>query len=104
MDNTQRWAHFEESIEKPTMTADEKKKQQERKVRQREVMLGRAEIALEGNKRLLEKRQMERKLNNKDWIATLGHQKNSLQGFKPARSSSRHGISSRETDPESLED
>ncbi|KAL9063552.1 MAG: hypothetical protein Q9161_009412 [Pseudevernia consocians] len=97
MDNTQRWAHFEESIENPTMTEDDKKQQQERKTHQREIMLGRAEIALGGNQRLLEKRQMERKFSNKDWHATLRHQKNSLQGFKLARSSSRDDASSRET-------
>ncbi len=78
MDSTQKWADLEGIVEKPTMTEDEKRKHKERKARELEKMVSRAEIALQGNKRLLEKREVEKKLSNKNWDEHLGDYKSSL--------------------------
>ena len=51
-DYTQKWSDLQESMKKPRMTEDEEKKHKERKARELQIMLERAEIALEGNRRL----------------------------------------------------
>ena len=54
------WPDFGERIEKSTMTEDEKRELKERKARKLQSMVERADMALEGNKRLLDKRQVEK--------------------------------------------
>ena len=52
-DYTQKWSDLLASMEKPAMTANDEKKHKERKARELRIMLERAEIALEGNRRLV---------------------------------------------------
>ncbi|CAD6591718.1 MAG: hypothetical protein ASARMPRED_005567 [Alectoria sarmentosa] len=60
MDAAQKRLDFETSIKKPAaMTEDEIKKQKERKARELQSMLERAERAVEGNRRLLAKKKLE---------------------------------------------
>ena len=54
-DYTQEWSVLQASMNKPTMTADEEKKHKERKARDFQIMLERAETALEGNRCLFGK-------------------------------------------------
>ena len=59
MDAAQKRFDFETSIKKPAaMTEDEVKKQKERKARELQSMLERAERAVEGNRRLLAKKKV----------------------------------------------
>ena len=51
-DYTQHWSDLQASMAKSTMTADEEKRHKERKARELQIMLERARIALEGNRRL----------------------------------------------------
>ena len=104
MDSTQKWADLEGIYEKSTMTEDEKRKQKERKARELEKMVSRAEIALQGNKRLLEKRQVERKFGKKNWDEHLGDYKGSLQSFRLAKPGTQHSSASKEMDPVMHED
>ena len=55
-DYTQEWSDLQKSMKKPTRTEEEEKKHKERKARELKVMLERAEVALEGNKKLFEKK------------------------------------------------
>ena len=55
-DYTQEWSDLQKSMKKPARTEEEEKKHKERKAREMKVMLERAEVALEGNKKLFEKK------------------------------------------------
>ncbi len=59
-------------MKKPTMTAEDEKKHKERKARELQVMLERAEVALEGNRRLFGKKRAggtnDRKNRNDGWF------------------------------------
>ena len=56
-DYTQEWSDLQKSMKKPTRTAEEEKKHKERKAREMKLMLERAEVALEGNRKLFEKKK-----------------------------------------------
>ncbi|CAF9918847.1 hypothetical protein IMSHALPRED_004438 [Imshaugia aleurites] len=60
MATTPKWSDFDGSIQKPAMTADEERRHQERKARELRIMVQRGEVALEGNRRLVEKNRVER--------------------------------------------
>ncbi|CAF9941063.1 MAG: hypothetical protein ALECFALPRED_008979, partial [Alectoria fallacina] len=59
MDAAQKRSDFETSIKKPAMTEDEVKKQKERKAHELQIMLERADRAVEGNRRLLAKKKVQ---------------------------------------------
>ena len=63
-DYTQKWADLQESLKKPTRTEEEAKKHKERKAHELQIMLKRAEIALEGNKQLFTKKGWAKPKNN----------------------------------------
>ena len=70
-DYTQKWSDLQESMKKPTRTPEEEKKHKERKAHELRVMLERAEVALEGNKKYLGKGRPKatkiREIGNSDW-------------------------------------
>lgn len=58
-DYTQKWEDLQASIQKATtMTAEEQKQHKERKARELQTMLERAEVALEGNRKLFGKKKV----------------------------------------------
>ena len=72
-DYTQKWSDLQESMKKPTRTEEEEKKHKERKARELKVMLERAEVALEGNKKLFEKKgrpkaTKTREIESSEWF------------------------------------
>lgn len=74
MDDALKWPDLCGSIEKPTMTEDEEKKHKERQAQKLQIILERSEIALEGNRRLLEKMRREmgsRKFDDENWAVHL---------------------------------
>ncbi|KAF6231723.1 hypothetical protein HO173_010025 [Letharia columbiana] len=80
MDYTQKWSDLEGCIKKSVMTEEEEKKRKERKAHQLRIMVERADTALEGNKRLLEKRRGEMEIwesSDQNWTTTaeLRHQR-----------------------------
>ena len=60
MDYAQKRLDFEQSDRLSTMTEEEKKKLGERKAQELQKLMERADAALAGNKKLLEKRESER--------------------------------------------
>lgn len=72
LDYTQEWSDLQESMKKPTMTADEEKKHKERKARELKIMLERAEAALEGNRKVFGKRPVKKSwsvnIEKSDWF------------------------------------
>ena len=65
-DYTQEWSDLQKSMKKATRTDEEEKKHQERKARELKVMLERAEVALQGNKKLFEKKGRPRATKTRD--------------------------------------
>lgn len=68
-DYTQKWSDLQESFKKPTRTEEEEKKHKERKAHELQVMLKRAEIALEGNKQLFGKKGWAKPKNSNRFFA-----------------------------------
>ena len=68
-DYTQEWSDLQESLKKPSRTEEEEKKHKERKAHELQVMLKRAEIALEGNKQLFAKKGWAKSKNNNPFFA-----------------------------------
>ena len=71
-DYSQKWEDLQQSMKKPTRTEEEEKKYSERKARELKTMLERAEVALEGNKKLFEKKgrpraTKTREIENSEW-------------------------------------
>lgn len=98
MDDTQKWSDLEGSIEKSAMTEEEEKKQKERKARKLQVIVESAEMVLEGNRQLLEKRQAEMgvwKSKDEKLNSYLSARKNNLKSFKLAKASTADGLSSK---------
>lgn len=59
MDDSQKWPGLGEYIYKSIMTEDEEKKHKESQAQKLQIILERSDIALEGNRRLLEKMRKE---------------------------------------------
>lgn len=59
MDHAQKRWEVEMSIRKPTMTEDDGRNLEERKAHELQIMIERADMALEGNRNLLGKRRAE---------------------------------------------
>ena len=71
-DYSQKWEDLQQSMKKPTRTEEEEKKHKDRKARELKTMLERAEVALEGNKKLFEKKgrprvTKTRETQNSEW-------------------------------------
>ena len=71
-DYSQEWEDLQQSMKKPARTEEEEKKYSERKARELKTMLERAEVALEGNKKLFEKKgrpkvTKTREIENSEW-------------------------------------
>lgn len=97
MDFTQKWSDLEGCIKKSVMTEEEEKKQKERKAHQLRIIVERADTALEGNKRLLEKRRGEMEIwesSDKNWSLYLRDRKNTLKGSKLEKPITREKSSS----------
>lgn len=68
-DYTQKWSDLQESLKRPTRTEEEEKKHKERKAHELQVMLKRAEIALEGNKQLFGQKGWAKPKNSNRFFA-----------------------------------
>lgn len=74
MDDSQKWPDLEGDINEPTMTEEEEKKHKERQAQKLQIILERSDIALDGNRRLLEKMRREmgtRKFDDENWAFHL---------------------------------
>lgn len=97
MDDVQKWSSFGERAEQSPMTEDEEKNQKERKARKLQIIVEGADMAIEGNRRLVNKRRAEER-NWKSMDERLafhsGHWKNNLKGSRLAKPSAKDDPSS----------